>query len=796
MVYSLTYRRPSHVRSSASRDSLSGDDKQKSINDSITSGSSCMSNGIPEALSFDRIISGGVCPPCTVRDFMNYLRYIEHSAENLQFFLWYRDYCARWEKLPESEKALAPVWTAEQAEAEVAGNASQSRPKRINPQVAAVLRDTDFADGAPKHAVDKADPFITPARSSVDDKKDLMSDYGSSMGDETLASSTMHQSVANQAFDDAGMKWKPFTLQPYRDEIGRIISVYIAGSSSRELNLSARERQAVLHALQNTTHPTAFRSITRTVEYSLRKQAHPNFVRWTICNGNRPRVVFARGLGIAGILAGFTADLLLTLSHASRPWRVIPFLAWFIGIATLIAAWKGIFLIMVYSLTYHRPSHVRSSASRDSLSGDEKQKSINDSITSGLSCMSNGIPEALSFDRIISGGVCPPCTVRDFMNYLRYIEHSAENLQFFLWYRDYCARWETLPESEKALAPVWTAEQAEAEVACNAFQSRPKRINPQVAAVLRDTDFADGAPKHAMDKADPLITPARSSVDDKKDPMSDYGSSMGDETLASSTTHRSMANQAFDDAGMKWKPFTLQPYRDEIDRIISVYIAGGSSRELNLSARERQALLHALQNTTHPTAFRSIIRTVEYSLRKQAHPNFVRWTICNGNRPRVVFARGLGIAGILAGFTADLLITLSHASRPWRVIPFLAWFIGIATLIAAWKGMCVVLHGLHHRHLRPWELFSDEPGDLNNEKWLSQDTLTSESGNSFEDEPWVPRYRKRNVIRKIFDRQIWIEEPALRQIQDTIFLQAVLGGFVVSCVVVGIFCGVPRGDFY
>lgn len=60
MVYQLTYRRPSHVPSS--RESISGEEKQKSINDSINSGSSCMSCGIPEALSFDRIISGGVCP--------------------------------------------------------------------------------------------------------------------------------------------------------------------------------------------------------------------------------------------------------------------------------------------------------------------------------------------------------------------------------------------------------------------------------------------------------------------------------------------------------------------------------------------------------------------------------------------------------------------------------------------------------------------------------------------------------------------------------------------------------------
>jgi hypothetical protein len=39
---------------------------------------------------------------------MDYLFYIEHNAENLQFFLWYKDYCQRFEALPEREKSLSP----------------------------------------------------------------------------------------------------------------------------------------------------------------------------------------------------------------------------------------------------------------------------------------------------------------------------------------------------------------------------------------------------------------------------------------------------------------------------------------------------------------------------------------------------------------------------------------------------------------------------------------------------------------------------------------------------------------
>lgn len=66
MVYSLAYRRPPHVEarriSTASGDSgpsIGGttlDDSQEHLQDSS------INYGIPDALSFDRIIDGGTCP--------------------------------------------------------------------------------------------------------------------------------------------------------------------------------------------------------------------------------------------------------------------------------------------------------------------------------------------------------------------------------------------------------------------------------------------------------------------------------------------------------------------------------------------------------------------------------------------------------------------------------------------------------------------------------------------------------------------------------------------------------------
>lgn len=41
---------------------------------------------------------------------MNYLLYVQYSAENLQFYLWLLDYEKRWKALPQSKQDLSPEW--------------------------------------------------------------------------------------------------------------------------------------------------------------------------------------------------------------------------------------------------------------------------------------------------------------------------------------------------------------------------------------------------------------------------------------------------------------------------------------------------------------------------------------------------------------------------------------------------------------------------------------------------------------------------------------------------------------
>jgi hypothetical protein len=218
---------------------------------------------------------------------------------------------------------------------------------------------------------------------------------------------------------------------------------------------------------------------------------------------------------------------------------------------------------MVLPLTYTRPQRVvKRTASSTSIVTDgessQKHRSSSDSLESGRSDGSSGIPESLAFDRIINGGTCPPMTVRDFMNYLIYIEHAAENLQFFLWYRDYLGRFEKLSPSERVLAPEWTqAMQNDAVAKVRKDHADKMRREPAGAVIFKGTD----SEKKAYDDA-VISAQVKMDVDDTtsslppRTPSSgrDYDSTEVASTVTASyfaTSFKSQASDAFKAAGAK-----------------------------------------------------------------------------------------------------------------------------------------------------------------------------------------------------------------------------------------------------
>ena len=157
--------------------------------------------------------------PCTVRDFMNYLVYIEHSAENLQFYLWYRDYAKRFAEAKTSDTGLAPVWTQSQHDAALqsAQMATITQKRDTKPEAAGIFQGTDF-ERVPKVTATEstAGAFTTPPRTPAEalspnatahpwDSTHGLSEP-QSLHTTTNSNAESHHQQAGEAFIAAGLK--------------------------------------------------------------------------------------------------------------------------------------------------------------------------------------------------------------------------------------------------------------------------------------------------------------------------------------------------------------------------------------------------------------------------------------------------------------------------------------------------------------------------------------------------------------------------------------------------------------
>ncbi|ODH44930.1 hypothetical protein ACO22_00553 [Paracoccidioides brasiliensis] len=418
--------------------------------------------------------------------------------------------------------------------------------------------------------------------------------------------------------------------------------------------------------------------------------------------------------------------------------------------------------------------------------------------------------DGLSFDMVIGGCTCPPCTLRDFMNYLIYVERNAENLQFFLWHRDYARRFYLIAESQRQLSPEWTGKKSpKADVhAVQPTTNDQTPPSPDVTAVTIEPQSTYTAPPGTgiPTSDDPDRTLRTPPVTDGLDcgsspPAEEMGAEYSANEAAKKTTNE--APQAAEETRSKCNnrslvdPIIAQPFRKEISKIYATYIANGASRQLNLTSKERENLMGAMECTTHPSAFKQVVDQVEWTLRHHSHPNFIRWTLNNCNRHRVLAARILSSTTMLLGLIAGLLPIFSSATRAWRALSALVLLPGLIIFLTSCNGSCILFLFLNRRHLHPWELFSDEDEDTLEKLGVDSKAFDSTGeSNSYEDEPWIPRYRRRNFFEKVFDPDTRIQDPVLRRMHFMILLRISIASAVITAILVTIFVSVPKGNYF
>ncbi|KAK0634600.1 hypothetical protein B0T17DRAFT_611583 [Bombardia bombarda] len=456
----------------------------------------------------------------------------------------------------------------------------------------------------------------------------------------------------------------------------------------------------------------------------------------------------------------------------------------------------------------------------------------------------NIAPE-LAFERLAKNGTASPCSLSDFTDYLNYIEHKAESLQFFLWYCDYIQRWSNLLPRQKALSPSWDSSRTAEPTSSSRFitYSHKRARSDKMTKIISIMEM--GSENQATDFAN-----------EERGRKGSTSSSFNNIPQPRTPSSASMMSPT-DSVRVDWQPFTIQPFRDEISRIVKHYIVESAPRQLKLLPHDREACLRAAQNTTHPSALLPAFAVTEADLRARLHPNFIRWTMSNSNAARTVFLRAVGAILILLGFSLDLFLILSRQSNLLRVVCLVLWWPGIAILIAACKSLCIVLHFRNARQVRPWEQGSNNSatvgvgGGGDDKDWsaaaqsedehdydprsftfppsrkgnnnnnnintstnsshaaaaavdqhrplrkmtMQQQTFGDEKNSSNSssgalkeeaDAQWAVSYRRKTLMQRIFDETVPIQNNALRLLQDrTVLFAVVWGGVIALALTVG-----------
>ena len=144
-------------------------------------------------------------------------------------------------------------------------------------------------------------------------------------------------------------------------------------------------------------------------------------------------------------------------------------------------------------------------------------------------------------------------------------------------------------------------------------------------------------------------------------------------------------------------------------------------------------------------------------------------------------------------------------------------------MVAAYKGICIIMHHKHNRNLRPWEQVLDsEPGGGGRSSFASTADRTfqmasrtgnyddTDDDNSFrsssmstfgprndwEHASWVENYQKKSLLRKVFDKSTWTQNETLKVLQDKIVLGANLWALVITIPLTVAFVAIPKGNLY
>ncbi|KAB5585537.1 hypothetical protein GE09DRAFT_29539 [Coniochaeta sp. 2T2.1] len=387
------------------------------------------------------------------------------------------------------------------------------------------------------------------------------------------------------------------------------------------------------------------------------------------------------------------------------------------------------------------------------------------------------IPSRLKLERILQNKTCSPMSLYDFYMYLKYIEFSAENLEFYIWFKNYETAYLKMGSDKDDNSVHSSPESTSSEV-----HLAEKLPNIDVSDFSVDQEVA----KDTIDRITRMISSEALCTSGKCSPS--VGQRVRsfirpDATTAAlpvpppqparfpgtSSTHHDVS------------PLPASGPRSELNAIIETFLLPGSEMELNIPPLLRDTALLGLRSSSSsssspsPAHLRPVADHVYSLLRNCSHRNFVRLGVSNGTFETVCVATGLGIVLTLAGFLTVLLhACVPHVGAHARWNAFVSWpmwWLGVSLILSGLRGSCFFLLLFSRRQPLPWERFDDDGGSS---------VLSQRSG--------IVKVLSRLMI---FDRKFKVQDEHLRRLQRKIVLQSLIGGAVFANLAVLLFVFLP-----
>ncbi|KAK7456800.1 hypothetical protein Landi51_02076 [Colletotrichum acutatum] len=384
------------------------------------------------------------------------------------------------------------------------------------------------------------------------------------------------------------------------------------------------------------------------------------------------------------------------------------------------------------------------------------------------------IPARLSLERVLNNQTSnlrstqgSPMSLYDFYMYLKYIEFSPENLEFFVWFRNYegsYAKTGSLNNFpiEKDIDQSSSSRDSMADSAVDAAGTKLPSI--QMSEFECDPEAAN----ETMTNIVHLIAPEAACR-----PNSRVGPSGRDriKSWANACAKPICANNV--PAVIPTRIAPNSAYRIELNAVVNTFLVPGAEKELNIPPALRDTALLNLQHSSDPIHLKPIADHVYGLLKNCSHRNFVRLGVSNGTFETLCMATSVGIALTIGGFLCVLLkafVPFMGANSRWNAFaPWPMWFVGMSLIFSGLRGSCFFLLLFTRRQPLPWERFDD-----------SASLLSQRSG--------LMKFVSRMMI---FDRKIRVKDVHLRRLQHKIVLQAMVGGAIFASLSTLIFIFLP-----